>query len=311
MFKFTGNQQLTIKTTFTLLDYIHKRSVRIITLNNLIIFIIFFLFTSSSYSNNLQKETTQSSKSFKLYDSIGDKNKPDLKKYGFTFVRSIPANQLWPPDNTDKSKPDLVWIKKFAELLPSNLSILNLDIEHWQLNNQPKTDTNRNIDYLISIADTIRKKRPDLNIGYYSLLPIIDYNNVVSSNQGKLSQWRTENKYLSKLSNHVDTIYPSLYTFNTNRTDWKKYAVKNIKEAREYGKPVIAFLWPQYHGSNLLLRHDHIDKEYWRTQLETVYEYADGVIIWTPWGKEQSEWDSNSGWWKATLEFIEKHQLNK
>jgi hypothetical protein len=298
-------------TNYIKFESILNQNVRFFTFNNIIFLIIFCCFTSNSYSNDLQKKTTESSKSFKLYDSIGDKNKPDLKKYGFTFVRSIPANQLWPPNTTDKSKPDLDWIKKFTKSLSSDMSILNLDIEHWKLNKLPKDEINRNIDYLISIVDTIRKKRPDLNIGYYSLVPVIDYYNAISNNSEKLSKWSTENKYLSRLSDHVDTIYPSIYAFNTNRTDWKEYAIQNIKEARKYGKPVIVFLWPQYHGSSLLHRHEHIDKEFWRIQLETVYEHADGVIIWTPWGEHISDWNPNSGWWKATIEFIEKHQLNK
>ncbi len=71
-------------------------------------------------------------------------------------------------------------------------------------------------------------------------------------------------------------------------------------------KPVIVFLWPEYHDSNMILKGNYIEKEFWRLQLDTVFKYADGLIIWGGW---KQEWDSNAIWWKETIQFIQENNL--
>lgn len=271
--------------------------------------IITFISNSSAECLESSPITTESAKSFKLYDDIGDHNKPNLEEFGFTLLKSVSTPRLWSKGATDISKPDLEAVKIFAEKIPSETSVVNLDIEHWSLYNQPTTDLQ--IEYLASIADTVREVRPRLDIGYFGILPVINYNAPTSQKIERLSIWKTENTRLHSLANHVDTIYPVLYTFFDDQVDWKNYAIANINEARKYGKPVIAFLWPQYHESNKELAHNHIDKEFWKMQLETVYEHADGVVIWKPWIDGKKDWNPDAGWWQATVEFINKHNLKQ
>jgi hypothetical protein len=114
--------------------------------------------------------------------------------------------------------------------------------------------------------------------------------------------WRRRNDRLERLAEHVDVIYPSLYTFYENVEGWKRYAKANIDEARQYGKPVIPFIWPQYHNSNRTLRGKLVDGGYWRTQLDLVHRHTDGVVIWGGW---QAQWDEDAGWWQETKAFIE------
>ena len=102
--------------------------------------------------------------------------------------------------------------------------------------------------------------------------------------------WKDRNKFFASLANHVDVVFPSLYTFYNDQAGWEQYATANIAEARKYNKPVYAFIWPQYHGSNATIGGQHIAGDYWRKQLETVYQYADGVVIWAGWGW-QNDWD--------------------
>jgi hypothetical protein len=277
----------------------------------LIFYFFIIIFASSSNAECLDNNpvTPESVKSFKLYDDIGDRNKPNLKEYGFTLLKSVSTPRLWAKGATDISKPDLEAVKTFAEKIPSEISVVSLDIEHWSLFNQPTTD--RQIEYLASIADTVREVRPTLDIGYFAILPVTNYNAPTSGKPERLSKWKTENTRLHSLANHVDTIYPALYTFFDHQVDWKNYAIANINEARKYGKPVIAYLWPQYHESNKELGDKHIDKEFWKMQLETVYEHADGVVIWTPWIDEQGDWNPDAEWWQATVEFINKHNLKQ
>ena len=114
--------------------------------------------------------------------------------------------------------------------------------------------------------------------------------------------WIKGNERLNELADHVDAVFPSLYTFYNNPAGWEKYAIENLKEARKSGKPVYAFLWPTYHNSSAELNGTHIDGLFWRKQLDICKQYVDGVVIWGGW---QVKWDPQFEWWKETIKFME------
>jgi hypothetical protein len=68
------------------------------------------------------------------------------------------------------------------------------------------------------------------------------------------------NDHLRGLVSSLDVSLPSLYTFYDYQPGWVTYAIANIMEARRMnpGKPVFAFLWPQYHDSNKELKGKYI-----------------------------------------------------
>jgi hypothetical protein len=274
--------------------YIHFATIAVL--------LFIFLFRSSSLEA-----------SFILFDSIGQQNKPDLwSENGYPLIRTIPARWLWPKSAESMESPDLSHVELFAKSLHPSLNLLCLDIEHWDLKTQSETELNRYTNYLISIINTIKRVRPDIKVGYYGILPIRDYHTPVRANPVQVANWHTLNNRLSPLADVVDIIFPSLYTFYANSRDWKIYAKANIEEAKKYGKPVIPFLWPQYHVSNNFRGLTFINGEYWKTQLETVYQNADGVIIWTPWGQQlQTKWNENAEWWIATKTFGKNKKLTR
>ena len=67
-------------------------------------------------------------------------------------------------------------------------------------------------------------------------------------------------------------------------------------------QPVIAFIWPEYHNRSRY-PDELIAREFWRIQLETLFEIADGVIIWS---NQEESIDTGSGWWQATVEFVDR-----
>jgi hypothetical protein len=70
------------------------------------------------------------------------------------------------------------------------------------------------------------------------------------------------------------------------------------------GKPVYAFLWPQYYSTRHKELGDiYIEADFWRLQLETAYKYADGVVIWFP---LRIDWEqaSQGPWWEVTKTFL-------
>lgn len=123
--------------------------------------------------------------------------------------------------------------------------------------------------------------------------------------------WLGNNEKIRPLAAEVDVVFPSLYTFKTDQAGWLEYARTNIAEARQYGKPVIALLWPQYHNTEPKIGSTYIPESFWKLQLETLHKLTDGAIIWgsrasashsSGWDK----WNSNAAWWKATKAFADQ-----
>lgn len=248
---------------------------------------------------------------FMLFDEIRLKNKPNLTKYGLKKLHLVPAAAMWPKGATlDEPNPE--YVKRYIKWEYPKKDIICLNIEHWPvtLNRMDKTTVDRNIEKLLSVFRAAKSVRPNDLIGYYGIIPIRDYHAPVKNIQHEMVKWQDANRYLNRIAKEMDVIFPSLYTFYKDQNGWKKYAKVNLQEARRYGKPVYAFIWPQYHGSNKKLGGKFVGKEYWKVQLETVYQYADGVVIWTPW-TNRGYWDENAGWWIATKEFVSEKKLNK
>jgi hypothetical protein len=117
----------------------------------------------------------------------------------------------------------------------------------------------------------------------------------------RTTAWHNNNIRLKPLASVVDIIFPSLYTFygdSASISCWPNYAQANIREARMYGKPVWAFIWMKYHSSG-----NWIPRTFWRKQLETVYTYADGVVVWSQ-SEGSSAWSWSAPWWLETKDFL-------
>ena len=248
-------------------------------------------------------------KPFLLLNEMRFSGQPDIAKLGFQDIRVIYTGELWRSKKAENN-PDLSFIEAYIDNRLKDHNILCLDIEHWPMDirRADPAHIEQSIGKFNSILSSFRTKRPDAKLGIYGMLPIRDYHAPVK-NEG-LYLWKNANQKLAPLAKNVDYIYPSIYTFYKSPNKWKKYAIANINEAKKYGKPVIPFIWPQYHGSNKLRKHKFIGYDYWRLQLETIYEHADGIVLWSPAGELRSNWDDDAEWWKATIDFIQEHDLD-
>ena len=47
-------------------------------------------------------------------------------------------------------------------------------------------------------------------------------------------------------------------------------------------------------------QYQYVDAEYWSFQLQTAYQYGNGVVIWS----KATAWDNSTRWWNATEDFI-------
>src|SRR5699024_8470088 len=132
-------------------------------------------------------------------------------------------------------------------------------------------------------------------------------------------RWERIQDRMKPVAKLVDVSLPSLYTWGTDIEAWKKTAeiVVNKARAMNPGKPVYAFIWPQYYGSV----HGHnrnrkalqfIDAKTWRAELETLYQIADGVIIWSSTKGANGnilKFSTDMPWYVTTLDFMASHGI--
>ena len=52
-----------------------------------------------------------------------------------------------------------------------------------------------------------------------------------------------------------------------------------------------------------------IPRSFWRTQLETAYTHADGLVIWSM-AKATDSWSYSAPWWVETADFLKDKALD-
>jgi len=252
---------------------------------------------------------THSANSFVVLDATLYKNKPNLSLSGIKPANVFYVARFWDDwSKAPKDKlPDEKLVRKLAREARAKNSLLIVDIEHWPLSGDDKTIAD-SISKYSTVMQWIRNEEPELKTGYFGILPVANYSiyrKTVDSSDYK--QWQIQNDRLKPLARVVDVIFPYTYTYYPDQEAWVQFAIKNIKEARRYGKPVYVFLWPQYTEQNKKLSGQYVAPDYWKLQLETVRQYADGVVIWGGWGDNGPvSWDENAPWWQVTKEFLDK-----
>ena len=251
-------------------------------------------------------------KSFRVFDGTQYLNKPDLEQYGISPFKVVYESEMWGNKNYYEKLPNKYRIKSVVNKLPSNTDFIAINIEHWPLTGSNDKLIDISLSKYQKVISWYKDFSPKLKIGFYARPPMPDYWRAIDANPKKRRvDWMAENDRINSLADSVDALYPSLYTFYTNKSEWVKYAKAQIMEARRLanGKPVYAFLWPQYHDSNVLLGCQFLPGDYWQLQLDTVKSLADGLVIWGGWdvcnkkGKAL-QWNDYAEWWQVTKSFL-------
>lgn len=258
---------------------------------NIILLLLLVIFNKNSLAFSFDGK-------FPVFNALLYNNMPDIEKDGLFPIRVIYEGELW-DEGDDMSEPDINRVMISAEKA-KNSELVCIDIEHWDVQGSQAT-VNETIEKYITIANSFKEVNTFSSIGFYMVLPIRDYwRSIFPNNTENYNEWLNENAALAPISDSVNAVFPSLYTFYNNPEKWKKYAIENIKEARKYGKPVYAFLWPMYHNSSTLYG-QYIPRNFWKLQLETCFQYADGIVLW---GGKDEEWSNNAPWWNEVKKFI-------
>ena len=246
---------------------------------------------------------------FMVFDSTLYADKPDLSAFGIHPITIAYAGRFgneWMRNATQL--PDKASVQEVARRIDSKFRHVVIDIEHWPLKGESSV-VQEGVSKYITVLQWFKEAAPGVAVGYYGAPPLRDYWRAIRPPTSK--EWKSysdDNDRLQPLARAVDILFPSLYTFYTDQGGWVRYAYGNIAEARRQanGKPVYVFLWPQYHESNRKLAGTYLPPDYWRLELETAKQYADGIILWGGWGSNNrpARWDENASWWQVTKEFM-------
>jgi hypothetical protein len=247
------------------------------------------------------------------YEAIcGYKDMPANMGAGWQKLKVLYGNDLWgerPAGVGSKDWPPRVLGLKEEKRIRALAkhcreegdSMICIDIEHFNLSGTD-IEAKDAINFYEQVLGWIREANSDAKIGFFGTLPICDYWRAIRErNSREYASWFMENKRLDALADAVDIFFPCLYTFYNRPVEWEQYAKANIHLAKRWGKPILPFVWPRYHQSNLLLGLKFLSQDYWAEELRFVKSEADGVVVWD-YGSGKS-WDPNAVWWQTMIVF--------
>jgi hypothetical protein len=247
---------------------------------------------------NSPKASRPAPRGFLIFDGLLYSPMPDLRALG--MPKLLGAGSTW-SKNVSHDQVDPAGIKSAVEYLRGLTRNYYFDLEEWRLLGVPREEVDANIDKLARTADIARQTAPEMKFGFYGVAPRSPYWSVLLNKKDELEELWTTNRRSAIIASRVDYLFPSLYTFYDDPSGWELVALATLKEARQYGKPVYPFLWPEFHDSNVKLVGTQIPPEFWRRQLELCRQHADGLVLW---GGFTRLWDEEAPWWVETKSFV-------
>jgi hypothetical protein len=250
-----------------------------------------------------------STKKFIILEELFYQNQPDLAQYGLKPDWVIYESWVGSPPTESQVRARAREAKG-----KSYNGIVQLDIEMWETDSRQFSNVDVAVSNLVQIAKWFKNESPELKLGYYSMVPITDVWDSTSGDNVKINAWKAANNKLQPIADTVDILCPGSYTYYPDMLNqWIQFSRAMIAESKRIGKgkPVYPYISPQYHPSSDAAGQE-VSYEYFKTELETIYNAgADGVVIWG--GNNgmgyPATWNPNAGWWRATREFIQEHNL--
>lgn len=265
--------------------------------------------TGAHSSGQVTTANSGSSQSFQVFDGTLYKDKPDLSTYGLKPITIIYGENFWKHKSQMDQLPHERLAKRLASETASPIKPVIIDIENWPVRGDDATVSD-SVEKYAQLMQWFHDAAPDVQHGYYGVLPVGSYWGAIAPKTSpRYQKWQAGNARLQPIAATVDVIFPSLYTYYPDPQAWVRFAIRQIRAAKKYGKPVYPFLWPQYHDSNRQLGGQYLPASYWKLELETVRAHANGVVIWGGWDLKRdrpAKWDDQAPWWQVTKEFMKQ-----
>ena len=211
---------------------------------------------------------------------------------------------LWEKDKSRDEVPRVETIRRFADRFEGR-NLVYVDIEEWDVVRKPDAVIGEALaKYRAAIANVREALGPQHCLGYYGVIPVVDFRRAAHPGTPGYEQWRHENDVMSTLIDDVDFVAPSLYTLTADRAEWRQFAKAQLREARRIarGRPVIAFIWPRYHQGLKGRSLDYLEPDFLLEQLRLVSSCADGVIFWEYGDREP--WRDSLPWISPLRQFV-------
>jgi hypothetical protein len=288
-------------------------------LNNkyrLIFFLILLFSVESSFS--------QQPKNFKVFNGMLYKKMPDnlagMSKIKIAYELELLS--LSPTNMLDRARRfvDNNKIQSLAKnTKTAQSSIVCFDIESWDTRIKRGGDVSMR--KYLQVLQQYKSINSNAKVGYFGVVPfphdIENFYKGKRANTSLQTNWQTNNDFLKPIYNKIDIAFPIFYMSSNDRTVWESLVSAQVAMIKKYRSdvPIYGFVWPQYYNPrDNDLNYKFIDADTWLFQLETLYKYCDGVVIWGPPtdnNKKPLYWDNQASWWLATQKFMSTHNITK
>ena len=253
-------------------------------------------------------EAPSESNRFIVFEHMGYKGRPDFQAFGIQPIYLLVTPSLWPGgDPVEMEQAIRANVQKLARYVTRPPQLVCLDVEHWDLTTADPQQLLTNLAKYALLADWMHQAAPSVRLGYWGILPNRGAQPAfIKNDQPRLEAWRASNVRITPLASHVDVVFPALYTLTEDPQVWRNFAIAALQEARQYHKQVYPFLFPQFLDTENAGA--FVPGDFWRVQLETCLEHADGVVIWSHSGAPRygpdPAWNDDWPWWQETVSFL-------
>ena len=271
-------------------------------------FFLVYLISMNYVSADCWLQDKETGRRFIIYNALLYENMPSMSEFCIKPINVVYAWQLF---NGGAKKgsfnlPRNNEIHKVVSEIKAKKLITVIDIEHWPL--KDSQINMRSIENYLSVLRSLKQEVPEIMIGYYGAVPVIDFHgSSAKKSSSRYQDWIKNNNNVQPIADAVDATFPSLYTIDPNRERWLDNAKSVVTESRRLApnKPLYPFIWPNYHDQGGKYPEDaEVEADYWSMQLLYLSQHADGIVLW---GGYKQKFRNDMIWWKQTVKFIHDH----
>ncbi|CAN5259396.1 hypothetical protein BH24PSE2_BH24PSE2_18930 [soil metagenome] len=252
----------------------------------------------------------QTGKTFRIFNELLYDDVPTYESLCFEPVFVMYPWHFFPkgPEAGNLELPNPNVLDRAIKTARDKHLVTIIDIEHWPVSRADDAIASTSIRNYLTVLQQFQKTLPELTIGYYGVVPVIDrFRSTKPWDDARYRSWVAENTKAGPIADAADALFPSFYTVSLDEDRWFKMAEAQMAEARRLadGKPVYPFIWPNYHEQGgKFPKGAEVNADFWRRQLEFLRKNADGFVLW---GGNSQPWNEDMPWWRETLFFLSSY----